>query len=164
MTMPRTPRTFSLSNPTATAWFPHAPAIASAVIDMADARTVALRERLRNHYWLRGCAPLTAADIDLQRRKMRLICAADEVDDVALAALLVPSYGFQACTDGWTIPDLDHHHREVLGQREAASARGAAGGKASAAKRASGAPAGEQGTPRGAPTMRHDSAEEPADF
>lgn len=162
--MTRTPRTFSLSNPTATAWFPHAPAIASAVIDMADARTVALRERLRNLYWLRGCEPLTTADIDLQCRKMRMIREADEVDEAARQALLVPSYGFQEGPEGWTIPDLDHHRKEVLEQKEAASARGAAGGKASAAKRASGAPTGELGTPRGAPTMRHDSAEEPADF
>ena len=127
----------SLVNPTATAWFPLAPAAESAVIDMADARTVALRERLRNHYWLTDCRPLTTADIDLQRRKMRMIRDADGMEQSEVDALLTPTFGFECCPTGWTIPALDIHRDEVLDAKQQAALRAAAAGRASAAARAS---------------------------
>lgn len=161
--MTRTARTFTLANPTATAWFPLAPASEAAVIDMADARTVALRERLRNLYWLRGCVPLTTADIDLQCRKMRMIREADEVDEAARQALLVPFYGFHEGPEGWTIPDLDHHRTEVLERKAMESARGAAGGRASAAKRGgTAANAASAPSPSPAPSLTDEPG--PADF
>lgn len=162
--MTRTTRSYSLANPTATAWFPHAPASEAAIIDMADARTVALRERLRNHYWLRGCVPLTTAEIDLQRRKMLMIREADGVDEDTIKALLTPLYGFEFGGEGWVIPDLDYHRTEVLAAKAKAAALGAAGGRASAGKRTPPAPAAQPTTSFTGPTTVQSSPTDAEDF
>jgi hypothetical protein len=44
-------------------WHPHTAVTESAIIDMTNARQIALRTRLRNFYWMTDCKPMPPASI-----------------------------------------------------------------------------------------------------
>lgn len=113
-------------------WFPLEPAVEASVIDMADARALALRHRLRSAYWLNGCKPLTEVALNLQRRKLVSIDPRDVLTDAEVAQLLDPHYGFERLPDvaAWRIPELDDHYAHaqavIRKKSEAGKASGAA--------------------------------------
>jgi hypothetical protein len=117
-------------------WFPHNAATESAVIDMASSRQIALRTRLRNHYWLTEGRPIGAATVGIIRKKMTMIDLRDVLSEEEVSEVLSDHYGFTATADGWTIPDLDEARGVAIGSLEAIRARASAGGKAKAAKAA----------------------------
>ena len=120
-------------------WYPTTPATELSTIDMANARQVALRDRLRNHYWLTKCKPLTALAVELQRRKMRGIDPSDVLTDEQTEELLSEHYGFHGdAVAGWLIPDLQDHYRTALESIQGTRKRATAAGKASGAARAAG--------------------------
>ena len=121
-------------------WFPTTPATEREVIDMATARQVSLRTRLRHHYWLTDCQPLTRLTVEKLCRKMAFIDSRDAMDDSEVEELLVPDYGFAAAeVDGvkaWVIPELQEARSVAVASVEGSRARASAAGRASAAKRA----------------------------
>lgn len=117
-------------------WFATTPATEREVIDMANARQVALRDRLRHHYWLTDCRPITDVTLDVLRRKMVLIDPQDELPDAQVEELLSLHFGFDKTDTGWCIPDLDEARQTAVGSIEEGRLRASAAGKASAAKRA----------------------------
>jgi hypothetical protein len=131
---PRGKASFALAT-SAGAWFPSTPAAESQAIEFADARAVALRERLRHRYWLTENRALTWDDITNQRRKMAGINPADVMTDAEVRAVLVPELGFEAQGDTWTIPALLLHREELQAASQRRRAAGALGGRASAARR-----------------------------
>jgi hypothetical protein len=116
-------------------WFPTTPATEREILDMANARQIALRTRLRHHYWLTDCAPLTPATVERLRRKMTMIDPQDAMPDDQVDELLSPDLGFEAVAGGWRVPDLDEARSAALGSIQSTRDRMAALGKASAAKR-----------------------------
>jgi hypothetical protein len=139
-------------------WFPLEPASEASVIDVADARTLALRHRLRLAYWLNGCKPLTEVAVRLQRRKLTSIDPRDELTDSELGDLLDPHYGFAPTADGvgWHIPDLDDHYAHALAVIRKKSEAGKASGEA---RKAPASPRAEPQGQRAAP-----QADDPDDF
>jgi hypothetical protein len=126
-------------------WFPTTPATEREVLDMASARQIALRTRLRHHYWLTDCQPLTELTVNNLRRKMVLIDPQDAMDDGQVQELLSEHYGFTPVRSGdsataWRIPELDEARANAVASIEGTRARAAAAGRASAAKRAGSAP------------------------
>jgi hypothetical protein len=117
-------------------WFPTTPATEREVIDMANSRQVALRTRLRHHYWLTECKPISETTVAIARRKLLLIDPQDTMTDDQVAELLSPHYGFERTAGGWVIPDLDEARGVAVGSIEGIKERAAAAGRASAAKRA----------------------------
>jgi hypothetical protein len=122
-------------------WFPTTPATEREVLDMATARQIALRTRLRHHYWLTDCQPITELTVTKLRRKMILIDSQDGMDDGQVDELLSEHYGFAAlalpgAARAWRIPELDEARANAVGSIEGTRARAAAAGRASAAKRA----------------------------
>lgn len=113
-------------------WYPTMPAVEASVIDMATGRQVSLRARLRNHYWLHECRPLTQTTIDLVQRKLVLIDPADALDQAQLDQLLSDHFGFNLTAAGWTIPDLDEAYAAALESVNAIRERAIKGGRASA--------------------------------
>ncbi len=113
-------------------WFPLEPAVEASIIDMADARAVALRHRLRSAYWLNGCKPLTEVAVNLQRRKLSTIDPRDVLTDTELGDLLDPHYGFERLPGGagWRVPDLDDHYAHALAVIRKKSEAGKASGEA----------------------------------
>lgn len=110
-------------------WYPTTPATEQSIISMANARQVALRDRLRHHYWLTECKPLTAQAVELERRRMAMIDPQDTLTDEQTAELLSVHYGFaRDALGGWSIPDLEAHYGTavgaILGKREQASRAG----------------------------------------
>ncbi|MBE0547774.1 MAG: hypothetical protein IH627_09000 [Rubrivivax sp.] len=122
-------------------WFPTTPATEREILDMANSRQVALRTRLRHHYWLNDCKPLGAVTVSTLRRKMAMIDPQDAMPEEQVAELLSPHYGFEEARDdagavvGWCIPDLDEAQRAAVGSIVATRERMAELGRASAAKR-----------------------------
>jgi len=121
---------------TALGWFPHIAATESAIIDMANSRQIALRTRLRNHYWLTECRPFGAATVAVTRKKMLMIDTRDVLSDEEVAEVMSDHYGFKPTADGWGIPDLEEARGVAAGSLEAIRARASAGGRAKAAKAA----------------------------
>ena len=121
---------------TAINWYPHCPATESAIIDMANSRQIALRERLRNLYWLTECRILSSVSVALTRKKMAMIDPADTMTDSDVAEVLSNHYGFQTVPDGWTIPDLDEARGVAVKSGEVNRSNGAKGGRAKALKAA----------------------------
>lgn len=118
-------------------WFPTTAATEQSILDMASARQVALRTRLRHHYWLTDCQPLSAMTVTLQRRKLTMIDPQDTLSDEQAAELLSTHYGFHSLgNDTWSIPDLDESRGVALGSLQETSERAATAGRASAAARA----------------------------
>jgi hypothetical protein len=118
-------------------WFPTTAATEQSILDMASARQVALRTRLRHHYWLTDCQPLSAQTVALQRRKLTMIDPQDTMSDEQVAELLSTHYGFHSLgNDTWSIPDLEGSRDIAVGSLMETSARAAAAGRASAASRA----------------------------
>lgn len=123
-------------------WFPTTPATEREILDMANSRQVALRTRLRHHYWLSDCKPLGAVTVTTMRRKMTMIDPQDTMPEEQVDELLSPHYGFDKATDtaghfvGWTIPDLDEARHAAVGSIVATRERMSELGRASAAKRA----------------------------
>lgn len=128
---------------------------------MANSRQIALRTRLRHHYWLTDCKPITETTVALQRRKMALIDAQDTMTEEQVEELLSEHYGFARCGEGWRIPDLDEARgvavQSITATREAASRAG----KASAAKRAAQAAAPAQAPE---PVLAGAGLDDPDDF
>lgn len=145
-------------------WFPMAPVTEAAIIDMASARQVALRHRLRLHYWQTECRPLTETTINLTRRKMMFADPQDELSPESLTELLSLHYGFEPIpgTSDWRIPELEEAYRHAVGAVQRRQEQAVKAGKASAEKRAQGGSgAAAQGpTPGGPPGPRVD----PDDF
>jgi hypothetical protein len=117
-------------------WFPHAAATEAAIIDMGNSRQIALRARLRNHYWLTECKPIGEETIVLIRRKMSMIDPKDEMTDPEVCEVLSDHYGFTTTPRGLAILDLDEARGVAVGSLLAIQLRASAGGKAKAAKAA----------------------------
>lgn len=122
-------------------WFPTTPATEREVLDMATARQIALRTRLRHHYWLTDCHPITEVTVSKLRKKMVLIDPQDAMDDDQVTELLSDHYGFTRVSlaegaTGWRIPDLDEARGIAVDAIEAQRAQASAAGKLSAQKRA----------------------------
>lgn len=100
---------------TAANWHPLTPATENAILDMANARQIALRTRLQLHYWLTECRPLTPTAVAQVRKKMAMIDPRDVLDDEEVQELLTEFFGFTATDAGLTIPDLDEHRRVSVG-------------------------------------------------
>jgi hypothetical protein len=123
------------------------------MIDMADAQQVALRARLRNHYWLTECKPIGEATIAIMRKKMVSIRAEDQMSDAQVVEVLSDHFGFTHSPQGWTVPDLDEAREVAIGACEVRRKRASAGGLAKAAKAthesdAIGAPQSVSGNPK----------------
>jgi hypothetical protein len=122
-------------------WFPTTPATEREILDMANSRQVALRTRLRHHYWLTECRPISDQTITNMRRKMAMIDPQDAMPDDQVAELLSPHYGFAEAADasgafvGWTITDLDEALQAATASITATRERMSQLGKASAARR-----------------------------
>ena len=114
-------------------WFPHIAVNESAVIDMANSRQIALRERLRNHYWVTECKPLGVTTVALMRKKMAMIDTRDTLTDAEVSELLSDHYGFVATDAGLTIPELDEHHGVAIGSMHSTRERLSEGGRIRAA-------------------------------
>jgi hypothetical protein len=121
---------------TALQWRPHYSASESAIIDMANSRQIALRERLRNHYWLTECKPISSTSVDLTRRKMMMIDAKDKMTDADVTEVLSAHYGFYATSEGHVIPDIDEARAVAIKSGENHSTNGAKGGYQKAANAA----------------------------
>ena len=121
---------------TALQWFPHIPATESAVLDMANSRQIALRIRLRNHYWLTECKPMGPTTVALTRKKMQMIDAQDSMTDEEVAEVLSDHYGFTGTPLGLTIPELLEARGVAVTAGQERQARASAGGLAKAAKAA----------------------------
>ena len=117
-------------------WFPTTPTTDSAVIDMATSKQIALWTRLRYHYWLTDCRPLTGQTVALVQKKMSLIDPKDAMDEADTAQVLTSHFGFEAVGDAWTIPELLAHREGALEAFARASARGKKGGTNSGISRA----------------------------
>lgn len=116
-------------------WHPISPVIEASIIDMATGRQVSMRARLRNHYWMNECRPLTQTTIELMQRRLAMIDPADALDQPQLDQLLDAHFGFRQTADGWTIPDLDEAYTAALESVRAIRERAIKGGKASAEAR-----------------------------
>lgn len=125
---------------TGIAWFKTLPAKEREVIDLASARQIALRLRLRNHYWLTECQPITQLVVEKLRRKMAVIDPRDAMEDSEVEELLSRDFGFTASQANgatvWTIPELEEAQVDVVASVDAIRAKASAAGRASAAKRA----------------------------
>lgn len=119
---------------TALQWSPHNAANESAILDMADSRQIALRTRLRNHYWLTDCKPIGPTTVALNRKKMAMIDDRDVMTDAEVTEVLSDHFGFIATDEGLTIPDLIEAREVAIGSAEGRKERAALGGKARAAK------------------------------
>lgn len=113
---------------TAIHWYPHSSATESAVIDMANSRQIALRTRLRNHYWLTECKPISPVTVALTRKKMILIDTKDKMSDTDVTEILSSHYGFHETPEGLTIPELDEARGVVIKSGEMNRINGAKGG------------------------------------
>lgn len=129
MTPTRTPTT-------ALHWFPHIAATESATLDMANSRQIALRTRLRNHYWLTECKPIGSTTVALTRKKMAMIDKKDTMTDAEVSEVLSDHYGFVSTDDGLIVPELIEARTVAIGSAQANRERASAGGKAKAAKAA----------------------------
>jgi hypothetical protein len=127
-------------------WYKTFPSTESMVITMANARQVALRERLRQAFWLTGCAPLGLKTVDLTCRWMERNDPKDTLTTEERSELLSEHYGFQVVADGWTIPDLLEAFQEAQTAGDAKRAAASKGGKARAAnaQAAGGSQGGQQ--------------------
>ncbi len=126
-------------------WFPTTPATEREVLDMATARQIALRTRLRFHYWLTDCQPLSELTVEKLRRKMALIDPHDVMEAQHVEEVLSEHYGFTASVgpDGtrtWRIQELDEGRGAAVASIETTRARASVAGRASAARRAESAP------------------------
>ena len=110
-------------------WFPHIAVNESAVIDMANSRQIALRERLRNHYWLTECRPLGLTTVALTRKKMAMIDTRDTLTDAEVSEVLSDHYGFVTTEAGLTIPELDEHRGVAIGSMQSVRERLSEGGR-----------------------------------
>ncbi|MGA0610647.1 hypothetical protein [Caldimonas sp. KR1-144] len=125
---------------TASGWHPTNPVSERETLDMATARQIALRTRLRHHYWLTECRPFDDSTVALMRRKMTLIDARDAMDDEEVVDLLTAHYGFTRSAEGWRIADLDCARDALVSSIDGTRKRAQAAGVASAKKRAQQAP------------------------
>lgn len=121
---------------TALQWRPHYPATESAIIDMANSRQIALRERLRNHYWLTECKPISNVTIELTRRKMLMIDSKDKMNTTEVAEILSTHYGFHETDAGYVIPDMDESRGVAIKSGEINISNGSRGGLQKAANAA----------------------------
>ncbi len=128
-------------------WFPTTPATEQSVLDMANSRQVALRTRLRHHYWLTDCKPITETTVQLARRKLVSIDARDETTQTEVDELLSAHYGFEVVDGGWSIPDLNEAHGAALSSIKVISERASVAGMASAAARSAPKPSTPTPTP-----------------
>jgi hypothetical protein len=128
---------------TALGWFPHVPATDSSIIDMASARQIALRARLRNHYWLTEGKPIGESTVALLLKKMAMIDAKDKMTSAQVAEVLSDHYGFRQTPEGITVPDLDEARGVAVESLQAIQARASAGGRAKAEKAAASRAEGE---------------------
>jgi hypothetical protein len=117
---------------TALQWHPHSAATESTIIDMANSRQIALRIRLRHHYWMTECKPISPVTVTLVRKKMVMIDTKDKMTEADVTELLTDHYGFIATPEGLTIPDLDEARGSAIGATEARAERAGAGGRAKA--------------------------------
>lgn len=115
-------------------WSPHNAAHESAILDMANSRQIALRTRLRNHYWLTDCKPLGQTTIELTQKKMTMIDDRDRMTQPEIDEVLSDHFGFVDTDVGLTIPDLIEAREVAIGSAQGRQERASAGGKARAAK------------------------------
>lgn len=116
-------------------WHPTCPAQESTVIDGLNARQIALRIKLRNHYWLTECKPISDARVSMTTGMMELIDPLDKLSPEQVEALLCSDFGFLRTTEGWAIPDLHSAYDEALTSVESKRTQTQAAGRASAAAR-----------------------------
>ena len=119
---------------TAIQWHAHSAITESAILDMTNARQIALRTRLRNFYWLTECKPMPVASIAIQRKKMTVIDIKDEMSDAEVAEVLSSHYGFLETPEGLTIPELDEARGIAVGAAEDRAVKAGNGGRAKAAR------------------------------
>ncbi len=105
----------------------------SAVLDMANSRQIALRTRLRNHFWLTECKPLGATTVALTLKKMKMIDPRDKMTPAEVTELLSDHYGFEPTEAGFIVPELIEARETALKAAGVRKERAAAGGKAKAA-------------------------------
>lgn len=118
---------------TALQWHTHNAHNESAVLDMANSRQIALRTRLRNHFWLTECKPLGAVTVALQIKKMKMIDPRDSMTPEEVSEVLSDHYGFDRTAAGYIVPELIEARDTALKAAGMRKERAAAGGKAKAA-------------------------------
>jgi hypothetical protein len=114
-------------------WHPHSAHIESAVIDIANARQIALRTRLRHHFWLTECKPLGPTTLALTLKKMTMIDSRDEMSTEEVEELLSDHYGFESTEIGFVVPELIEARDSALKAAGIRKERASTGGKAKAA-------------------------------
>lgn len=119
---------------TALQWFTYNAANESAILDMANSRQIALRTRLRNHYWLTDCKPIGQTTIALIRKKMAMIDERDVMTEAEVTEVLSNHFGFIETDDGLVIPDLIEAREAAISSAQGRRERASAGGKARAGK------------------------------
>jgi len=124
-------------------WHPHHATSEAAALDMTNARQIAFRTRIRNHYWLTGCVPFTDTLVNITRKKMMMIDKRDKLTDAEVTEVLSGHYGFTQTPEGWTIPELLDAKGVATEASAKRSERARLGGIAKAAKASQGQPKGE---------------------
>ena len=101
---------------------------------MANSRQIALRTRLRNHFWMTECRPIGTVTVDLAVRKMKMIDPGDAMTPAEVAEVLSDHYGFAGTADGFIIPQLiaDRDTAVALAHKRAVRASLGGLGKAAA--------------------------------
>ena len=121
--------------PTGPGWHPHFATADTATLDMTPARQIALRVRLRNHYWLKECEPFTVAIVTQTRKKMVMIDKRDKLTEAEVDEVMTAEYGFIETPEGWTIPELLTARGVAIGAAQRRSEAARKGGIAKAGQR-----------------------------
>jgi len=118
---------------TAVQWYPHNATNDGAVLDMANSRQIALRVRLRNHFWLTDCKPMGAVTVEQILKKMKMIDTRDEMTKEEAEEVLSDHFGFKQTEQGFIIPDLIEARDFALSSADSRKVRAASGGRGKAA-------------------------------
>jgi len=118
---------------TAVQWHTHNATNESAVLDMANSRQIALRTRLRNHFWMTECRPMGAVTVDLAVRKMKMIDLRDAMTPEEVAEVLSGHYGFAETADGVIVPELITDRDAAVASAHKRTVRASLGGLGKAA-------------------------------
>lgn len=105
-------------------WFKYHSTRESTLMQDATALQIAMRNLLRDRYWLTDCAPLGPVAIKNIRTRMALRNPRDVITQEEVDELLTPEFGFEKVTNadgeliGWQMPELAQQRSLMLEARE----------------------------------------------
>ena len=104
-------------------WFKYHTTLESTLMQDATALQIAMRNLLRDRYWLTDCQPLGPVAVNNIRKRMARTNARDVITDEEVNELLCPEFGFtkQVSADGefmgWHMPGLAEQRGVLLDAR-----------------------------------------------